>query len=172
VQHPSTALLSLNNSAPQFTQESVRNKYPRLVTDYSKPSTWLYPCNFLTVRMLSDRRFKDGTLSDFDPSSIKVHPRYRLTIRLKPRQFSKRGKGRSRSTRSSTATKPSDEDDDDDAVVISSDDSDSDSQAAPVRHSTRLAKLPQYVSFPLRDCLIPSRLELDQSVLARAGFAT
>ncbi|KAG9121858.1 hypothetical protein FRC07_002007, partial [Ceratobasidium sp. 392] len=108
----------------RFPFIQVKTQYPNLVKDY-------------------DRRVKDGTLSDFDPSSLQVHPRHRLTIRFKPSQITKvrKGKARSVSTRSSTATRPSSDDDDDDAVTISSGDSDSD--AAPVRHSARLAHLPK-----------------------------
>ncbi|KAG8678586.1 hypothetical protein FRC09_019725, partial [Ceratobasidium sp. 395] len=110
--------------APQFPHVQIYTQYSNLVKDYN-------------------RKVKDGTLSDFDPStSVKVHPSHRLTIRLKPSQFIKTraGKARPTSTRSSTVTKPS-SDDDDDALIISSDDSDSD--AAPVRHSTRIANLPK-----------------------------
>lgn len=80
---------------------------------------------------------KDGTLSDFDPSSTAVHPKHRVKLRLN--LFEPRKKAtRSRSSRSSTYLSDQTE-----FVTVSST---SEDEVVPVRQSSRLAANAKYAT--------------------------
>ncbi|KAF8707907.1 Class II histone deacetylase complex subunits 2 and 3, partial [Rhizoctonia solani] len=96
----------------RFTAHSVKNKYPELIEEY-------------------ERELKDGTLSDFDPTSTKVNPKHRLKHHSKPPRQPQRTI-RSKASRSSSAaygSEPSEV-----LSISSGDDSD-----VPVRQSSRIA---------------------------------
>ncbi|KAH7344948.1 SNF2 family N-terminal domain-containing protein [Rhizoctonia solani] len=93
----------------RLTAHSVKSKYPKLVKEY-------------------ERKLKNGSLSDFDPTSLKVHPKHRLKHRPKPPRGT-----RSKSSRSSSAGYRSETTD---VLSVSSG---SDSEVAHVRQSSRIA---------------------------------
>ncbi|CAE6358604.1 unnamed protein product [Rhizoctonia solani] len=101
-----------NGITYRLTAHSLKSKYPKLVKEY-------------------ERNKKNGTLSDFDPTDISVHPNHRLKRRPEPPR--KSGKStRGKASRSSSAAYR-------EASEVVSVSSDSDSEAAPVRQSSRIA---------------------------------
>ncbi|CAE7060596.1 unnamed protein product [Rhizoctonia solani] len=98
-----------------FTAHLVKSKYSKLVKQY-------------------EREKKNGTLSDFDPTSTSVHPRHRLNRRPEPPRQS-RDPTRSKSSRSSTAAYESEATEADSVSSAS----DGDSDVALVRQSSRIA---------------------------------
>ncbi|CAE6425416.1 unnamed protein product [Rhizoctonia solani] len=96
----------------RFTAHSVKDKYPDLIKEY-------------------ERELKDGTLSDFDPTSTKVNPKHRLKHHPKSSRQPQRAT-RSKSSRSSSAAYESEAAE---AFVISSGSDDD----VPARQSSRIA---------------------------------
>ncbi|CAE6457352.1 unnamed protein product [Rhizoctonia solani] len=97
----------------RLTAHSMKAKYPKLVKEY-------------------ERKLKNGSLSDFDPTSLEVYPKHRLKHRPKPPRQSQR-KTRSRSSRASSADYKSE------ATEVLSVSSDSGSEIVHFRQSSRIA---------------------------------
>ncbi|KAJ1311388.1 hypothetical protein OPQ81_009880 [Rhizoctonia solani] len=97
----------------RLTAHSVKLKYPKLVKEY-------------------ERKVKNGTLSDFDPTHTSVHPSHRLKHRPKPLRRSQSA-NRKKPSRSSSVAYESE------VTEVLSVSSGSDSEVAPVRQSSRIA---------------------------------